>query len=230
MREKYIWVAVGLLALLTLGRACYMYEQKAAATEIDRQPPVRPEISKMGHAQKAFDAQQEELDKWRAKVREQIDQGFALGDRDFDEFFNDRYFSGSANPFAEMDRIHGELSRNLRDAEKTLFEGYWNTWFERRMRMRQFPAEVKRTARDITLTIRIPGLSAGTADVNISGERIKISFSARAQAEEKREGLVTKTESSQSFIKILPVPEDAAAGTGKAVIDGELVKITFARK
>jgi len=231
MREKYLWLAISVLTALTLGQACYIYEEKAVAKEfMEEHPPGQPEIHQQGHAAKAYDAQQEEFEKWRGRVREQINQGFPLLERDFDVFFGDRFFTGRGNPFAEMERLRRQLSGEFRDSDRTLFDGYWDKWFEQRMRLGRFKTEIGRTDREITLTISLPGLAGGTADVNIKEGRIKLSFQARSASGHKSAGSLLKRESSESYVKIMPVPEDAVPGTGKVQIDGELVKIKFERR
>lgn len=231
MREKYLWLAISVLAALTLGQACYIYEERAVAKEFMRdQPPGQPEIHRRGHSEKAFDAQQEEFEKWRGKVREQINQGFPLSDRDFDIFFCDRFFTGRSNPFAEMERLRGQLSGEFRDSDKTLFDGYWDKWFEERMRLGRFKTEAGRTDKEVTLTIRLPGLAGGAADVNIKEGMIKLSFRAKSSSEHKSSGSLITKAATENYVKIMPVPEDAVPGTGKVQIDGELVKIKFERR
>lgn len=231
MREKYLWLAISVLTALTLGQACYIYEGRAVAKEfMEDPPPVQPGIHRQGHAAKAYDAQQEEFEKWRGKVREQISQGFPLLEKDFDYFFGDRFFTGRADPFAEMERLRRQLSGEFRDSDRTLFDGYWDRWFAQRMRLGQFRTEVTRTDKEVTLAISLPGLAAGTAEVNIKEGRIKLSFQARSASEHKSAGSIIKRESSESYVKILPVPEDAVPDTGKVRIEGELVKIRFERR
>ena len=231
MREKYLWLAISVLTALTLGQACYIYEEKAVAKEfMEEHPPGQPEIHQQGHSAKAYEAQQEEFEKWRGRVREQINQGFPLLERDFDVFFGDRFFTGRGNPFAEMERLRRQLSGEFRDSDRTLFDGYWDKWFEQRMRLGRFKTEIGRTDREITLTISLPGLAGGSADVNIKEGRIKLSFQARSASGHKSAESLLKRESSESYVKIMPVPEDAVPGTGKVQIDGELVKIKFERR
>lgn len=230
MREKYLWLAISVLTALTLGQACYIYEEKAVAKEfMDDQPPGQPEIHLRGHSDKAFEAQQEEFAKWRVKVLEQMNQGYPLLERDFDVFFGDRFFTGRPNPFAEMERLRKQLSGEFRDYDRTRFDGYWDKWFDQRMRLGRFKTDVTRTDKEITLEIRLPGLAGGTADVNIKEGIIKLSFQTRAVSEQKSGGGLIKRESSESYVKILPVPEDAIPGTGMVRIEGEVVKIKFER-
>jgi HSP20 family molecular chaperone IbpA len=98
------------------------------------------------------------------------------------------------------------------------------------MRLGRFKTEIGRTDKEVTLTISLPGLAGGAADVNIKEGRIKLSFQARSASGQKSAGSLIKRESPESYVKIMPVPEDAVPGTGKVQIDGELVKIKFERR
>jgi len=229
MREKYLWLVIGILAVLTLGYACYTYEPEAVAKEISA-PPQESAMQRKAHSEKAFDSQWEELEKWRRKVRERIYQGFPLTEPDFDGFFNDRFFAGRLEPFAEIERVRKEMSEEFRDSEKTLFEDYWKKWSGQRLLTGQFKTETAGTDKDITLTMHVPGLSAMTTDVDINSGRIRIAFTANTSSEENTPRGIIKRSGPRNYIKILPVPEDAEPGTGKAVIDGERVTISFRRK
>lgn len=66
--------------------------------------------------------------------------------------------------------------------------------------------------------------------IDITDDRIKISFTAKTPSEETKPGSVLKRESAESHVKILPLPEDAVPGTGKAEINGETLKIKFDRR
>ncbi|HAT71918.1 MAG TPA: hypothetical protein DCS63_03785 [Elusimicrobia bacterium] len=230
MREKYLWLAVVVLTALTLGQACYIYECNVSAKEFGEQAPVRPEIYKKLHAEKASDAQWEEFEKWRDRIRNQVSRGGPLLERDFDVFFGDRFFAGRPEPFAEIERVRRKMSEQLGGEEKAIFENYWEKWFEQRMRMAQFKTGVVRSGENVTLTIQVPGLAGGTADVDITGDRIKISFRAEIFSEEKSGGGIIRREPARGYVKILPLPAEAEAGTGKVEIGAESVKITFARK
>ena len=229
MREKYLWLAIIFLTLITVGQACFIYERSAVANEISPWP-VRPEIHKEGHAEKAIDSQWAELQKWREKVRSRLSRGTPLQDPDFDMFFDDGFFMRSLNPFSEMERIRRQMSETFVEPEKNLFDGYWDRWFAQRMRMGQFTTETTRTGNEVLLTIQVPGLTAGTADIDITQDRIKISFGAKSSSEEKRPGGLVRKESSQSYVKILPLPAGAEPGTGKVEMESGRVLIKFAIK
>lgn len=229
MREKYLWLAIIFLTLITVGQACFIYEQSAVANELSP-PPVRPEIHKAGHAKQAADSQWEELEKWRGKVRGQLSRGVPLRDPDFDLFFDDSFFMFRLRPFYDIERIRRQLSEEFPEPEKNLFDSYWDAWFARRLRMGQFKTETARTGNEVVLTIHVPGLAAKTADINITEERIKMSFSAKTSSEEKSAGGLVRKESSQSYVKILPLPVDAEPGTGKVEVTGDRVEIKFAIK
>jgi len=230
MRENHLWLIIGVLTALTLGQACYIYQGQAAAGENSGPPALQPEIHHRLHAEKAHDAQWEEFEKWRAKVREQVGRGAPLLERGFDVFFNDRFFSGKLSPFAEMERIRRDLSGGFGLSERLLFDGYWDKWFEQRMRLGEFKTDVLRTDKDVTISLTIPGLSEETLNIDVTDERIRIVFSARESSEEKLIGGAVKKETYRSFVKILPLPVDSAPGTGKVKVEGEKVKIKFDRR
>lgn len=226
MNVKFLWAVIIFLALLVLAEAGYIYRQRSGV----RDAAERAELDQKGYSEKAMDAQWEELEKWHRKVRGQIGAGNPLLDPDFDGFFNDRFFGRKYSPFTEMERIHRHMMDTLRESERILFDDAWGKWYGRRMLMGQFAAEVTRTDREVALAIRVPGLAAKTANIDITDDRIKISFSAKTSSEEKSAGGFVKKGSSQSYLKIVPVPEDAVPGSGKVEMDGELVKIKFDRR
>jgi len=230
MREKYLWLAIIFLLLLTMGQSCYIYERNATAKDISEPPRAIPEIYQKAYSEKAFDAQREELGKWRDRIQNELDRGNPLGEPDFDVFFDDAFFSRKPDPFTEMEQIHRHMSDRFQGSEKSAFEDYWDKWFAQRLAMGQFKTGLTRTASDVTLTIDVPGLSGKTADIDITADRIKISFSAATSSSEKSAAGVVKKESSQNYIKILPLPPDAVAGTGKVEITGQQVKIKFGRR
>lgn len=230
MREKYLWLAIIFLLLLTMGQSCYIYEKSAVAKDISEPQPGRPEIYQKAYSEKAFDAQWEEFGKWRDRIRNELDRGNPLFEPDFDIFFNDAFFSRRPDPFAEMEQIHRQMSNVFQGSEKTTFEAYWDKWFSQRLVMGRFKTEIARSDSYVTLIIDIPGLAERTADIDITPDRIKISFSAAASSSESSAAGVIRRESAQTYIKILPVPADAVTGTGKVEIAAQQVRIKFERK
>lgn len=233
MREKYLWMAIIFLTVLTLGQACYIYENRLNATEVPGNLSAQPDIDDIHrslYVEKASAAQWEEFRRWRDRVQWQLDRGNALLEPDFDVYFNDRFFSDRLNPFTEMERIRRQMSDVFQGTEKSAFDAYWDKWFAQRMRMGQFKTETARTSRSVTLTVTIPGLTGAEADVSITKERIRIVFSVSSPSEEKNAEGIVKRESSQSYVKILPLPEDAVPGTGKVETAGQQVKIKFERR
>lgn len=226
MNVKILWVVIIVLALIVLAEAGYIYKQRADA----KNTSALTEIDEKGYSEKALDEQWKELDEWHKKVRRRMSAGSPLLDPDFDSFFGDSFFGRKYNPFTEMGRIHRQMLDTLRGSERTVFDDAWDKWYGRRMLMGEFKTDVVRTDKEVTVIISLPGLTSRTADIDITDERIKISFSAKTSTEEKSAGRVMKKESSENYVKILPVPGDAVPGTGKAEMEGERVKIRFDRK
>lgn len=228
MGEKTIRLAIAALAVLAAAATSYIFRENAAAKDVSMDP-LQPEIRR-DYTDKVYYSQLEEMEKWRDKIRGRIDRGDPLLPPDFDLFFDDRFFAERQRPFAEMEEIRGQVERDLKTDAKALFNSYWDKWFEQRMKMGQFRTVISRSDHDLTLTIRIPGLAAGTADVSITADRIKISFVTRSVSEVASSGGMLRKETSQGYIKVLPLPEDAVPGTGKAETEDGSIRIRFDRK
>lgn len=230
MREKYMWLVIAALTALTLGQACYIYECSLSAKEIPEKTPVQSETPQKGYSEKASDSQWEEFEKWRDRIQAEVSRGKPLAERDFDAFFDERFFSRRLSPFDEMERIRRQMSDLFNAPEKSSFDEYWEKWLEQRLRMSQFRTELTRTGRELILEIYVPGLAATAADINITGERIRMSFSAKTSSAEKSSDGLMKKGSSRNYVKILRVPAEAAAGTGRVEIYEDRVKIKFELK
>lgn len=230
MREKYLWIVITVLTVLSLGQACYIYEETAAAGESSGPSPLRQGIERTAYSEKASDAQWEEFQKWRGSIQGRLDSGTPLLEPDFDAFFNDNYFTGRREPFAEMERIRGRMGGLVGEAGKPLFDGYWDKWFEQRMQMGQFKTEIIRAGTEMTLTILVPGLRSETTDVDITPDRIRVSFSVSASSGKSNGDGAVVREAARKYIKILPVPEDADAASGQAEITGDRIRIGFKQK
>lgn len=227
MREKYLWVGIVVLAALTLGQACYIYEQCVMAGESSGPPPVVTRAEMGEHSRKAYGSQWEEFEKWREKVRGQVGRGAPLLDPDFDGFFDDAYFSRGFDPFAEMERIHRRMSEEFIESERAMFDDAWWRWYGRRMKLGRFKMRTERTDSTVTIVLEVPGLASKTADISVTRDRIRLSFTARTRSVGGRGGTTDVSESEEIYVKIMPLPSEAEPGSEKVEIKGETVRIRF---
>lgn len=227
MREKYLWLVIFVLTALTLGQACYIYQSQAIAAENPGRSPLRPDLERGQNAEKAYESQWKGFEKWRDAVKGQMGRGDPLQERDFDVFFNDQFFTGKLSPFVEMERIRREMAGEFGGSDQQLFDGYWDAWFQQRMRMAEFKTDISRTDKDVTITITIPGLLEDTLDINMTAERIKIAFGTRTFSNEKAVPGLIKKRSYTGYVKIMQVPAGIEPGSGKVSVDGEQVKIRY---
>jgi HSP20 family molecular chaperone IbpA len=228
MKEKFLWMAVMLLAAVCAGEAWYIHAGRAKpapAMAAGAQAAARRE-----QVEKAFDNRLGELEAWRDSVHRRLMQGTAPVPEDFDRFFDDQFFGRRFSPFTEMERIHRQMTEAFKDSEKAMFDDSWDKWFAERMDMAQFETSVERSDKEVVVTVKVPGLDKARSDISVNNDRIKLSFTSRKKNEAKGAAGVVKSEAVRSYIKILPVPADAIAGSGKVVVEGDKVRITFARK
>lgn len=213
MSTKVLYGIIIVLLIACLGQAYYIHSKTlsspAAASHTDW--PTR-------------------TDKLQQDVRQKLQKGETVPPALFDDFFNDEFFGRRFNPFAEMERMHQQMAEMFRESEKLQFDNSWDKWFSERIGMDEFKTSISRTDKNVILTMTIPGIDSKTADININNDRIKVSFSAKNVQDKKEGGGSMHSESSQSYVKIMPIPDDAVAGTAKTVMDKNLVTITFDRK
>jgi len=164
-----------------------------------------------------------DLDSWRGRIQARLEVGGRLYPGDFDTFFNDRFFSGRAAPFRELDDIKRQTLERLPKEQRAAFEESWAQWSAERLALGRVSAEVVHSETELTLVIRLPGVQARDVGVEVGERRVKISYAVPVP------GRGIKGEPPQSYVKLLPVPEDAAPGTAVVTRDGERLLITFKR-
>lgn len=227
MKEKFMWLIVGALLLVGIYHACGTQRRTAAAREIPAQP-LRPERAG-AYAGKAAETQWEELQKWRDRVSERVGRGDPLLPPDFDAFFGDEFFAGRADPFGELERIHLQTSEGLSGPGRDLFERNWEGWTGQRLRMESFVTTLETSADSVTLSVRVPGLTAGSAAADITAARIRLTFTAGLSSEVAGPAGPLAKETVRSYVKLLPLPSGADPATGRVETAGDYIKLRFAR-
>lgn len=93
-----------------------------------------------------------------------------------------------------------------------------------------FKTAVSRTDKAVAVVIDVPGIDGKSLNLDINGGMIKMSYTARTISVQKQAGREYRSESSSSYMKIVPLPQDAVSGTGKPSVEKDRVVITFDRK
>ncbi|OGS14382.1 MAG: hypothetical protein A2234_10480 [Elusimicrobia bacterium RIFOXYA2_FULL_58_8] len=212
MSTKTLYGVIGLLLIACLGQAYYIYSKKPA--------------SPLAASRTDWPSR---TDKLQQDVRQKLRKGEALQPALFDDFFNDEFFGRRFNPFAEMERMHRQMAEMFRESEKLQFDDSWGKWFSERIGMGEFKTAISRTDKNVVLAMTIPGVDGKNADININNDRIKISFTIR-NVQDKKDSVAMRSETSQSYVKIMPFPDDAVPGTAKTVMDKHTIIITFDKK
>jgi HSP20 family protein len=128
--------------------------------------------------------------------------------KDFDDLFDDRFFGRRFDPFAEM-----------RELEKRFQSEFGET-------------KTAETDKEVIVELSIPGLDKDSLIIDVNESRIRIAYDARRVQDRKDAGgrRVMRSESSQHFEKILPVPENADGRSSRIEREGGAVKIIFPRR
>lgn len=213
MRQRAFWVFAALFIALLAATA------------------VAKGRSDSGHAQAAPDFWTEQ-DQWIEQARKNLLRGSPIPFKDFDELFNDRFFSRRHDPFAEMLEFQKRLDSELGKREKTLFGRSWNDWFGDRMDLAAIQEKTQETDKEVIVEMKIGGLDKDTLKIDVNGSRIRVAYDAKKQEEKKDSNgkEIFRSESVQHFEKILPVPATADSQKSRIVKEGDVVKIIFERR
>lgn len=187
--------------------------------------------SDSGHARGAPDFWAEQ-DQWIEQARKNLLQGSPIPFKDFDALFNDRFFSHRRDPFAEMLEFQKRLDSELGKREKTLFGRSWSDWLGDRMDLAAIQEKTQETDKEVIVEVKILGLDKDSLKIDVNGSRIRVAYDAKKQ-EEKKDGNgreIFRSESVQSFEKIMPIPANADSQKSRIVKEGDVVKIVFERR
>ncbi|HNW44570.1 MAG TPA: hypothetical protein PKI19_08695 [Elusimicrobiales bacterium] len=212
MKDKVLYAALGALIVVCLGQAYFLHAQNTSTPTV------------------TGDKWEERAERMQQDALQRIQKGEALPPSLFDGFFNDEFFGRRFNPFTEMERMHRQMAALFQESERSAFNNSWDKWFSDRLGMEDFKTDITRTEKEVILAIVIPGIDNKTADININADRIRISFTARNIQDKNEAGRSMHSESSQSYVKVLPVPEDAVAASARTEIEKNRVVVAFDRK
>ncbi len=187
--------------------------------------------SDSGHAPAAPDFWAEQ-DQWIKRARKDLLQGSPIPFKDFDELFNDGFFSRRRDPFAEMLEFQKRLDSELASREKTLFGRSWNAWFGDRMDLAAIQEKTRETDNEVIVEMEVRGLDKDSLKIDVNGSRIRVAYDAQRR-EERKDGNgreIFRSESAQHFEKIMPMPENADSRKSRIEKEGDVVKIIFERR
>lgn len=171
-------------------------------------------------------------EQWIEQARKSLLQGSPIPFKDFDQLFNDEFFSRRRDPFAEMLEFQKRLDSGLGSQEKTLFGRSWNDWFGDRMDLTAIREKTRDTGKEVVVELKLAGLDKDSLNINVNDSRIRVAYDAKKVEDKKdRSGReIFKSESIQHFEKILPIPANADPLKSRIEKEGDVVKIIFPKK
>ncbi len=213
MNSKILWIVIAILSLACAGEGYYIH------AEISPQPaPAAPQNPWSALAQ------------WQSQAIKNLSAGNPIPPQSFDNLFNDGFFQGQMDPFAEIRDFEKRMAPFFNAQQQPLFQRSWRSWFNDRMGLADIEPSIKTTRKNVTVSIKVPGLKKGSLNVSVSGSRIKLSYSAKTARIRKSAQGEFQSESIRQFEKIIPVPADADPNANRIVRHGDTVKIIFSRR
>ncbi len=191
MTNRTLWGAVLLLGVACAAEGSYILQHRE---------PERPRPAP-GLARDAT----RDLDRWTADVREEIGRAGKVGEREFDNLFGDRFFDKRVDPFAEIGRVEREVRERLVGKDRGRLDDSFRDWFGKRIDLAGISSRVEEKGGKVDVTFDIPGLDAKSVKVDVNPNRIRLGYEATGKATSG--GATARL--SESFEKLLPLPEDA---------------------
>lgn len=213
MNNKIPWCAVGLLSAACAAQAYYIHSQKKTEKS----------------AQAVNDIVREQ-EKWIAEARKSMLGRTPVPFRQFDDLFNDDFFGRRFDPFAEIENFQKRMAPLLSDDQRSLFGQSWKDWVHDRMDLAEIQSESKTTEKEVIVSLKIPGLTGESLNVDVNDDRIRIAYDAKNVEEKKGAQGAYRNESVRHFEKIMPIPEEADSKRNRVVHEGNLIKIVFERR
>lgn len=209
MRQRAFWTFVALIAAAGVAKGS----------------------SSDGHATAAPDPWAEQ-EQWIEQARKSLLLGSPTSFKDFDELFNDRFFSRRRDPFAEMLEFQKRLDSEIGSPEKAFFGPSRNDWFGDRMALSAIQEKTREAGKEVIVELKLAGLDKDSLNININSSRIRVAYDAK-KVEDKKDGSgreIFKTESIQHFEKIMPIPANADPQKNRIEREGNVVKIIFPKR
>lgn len=171
------------------------------------------------------------MDTWASDVHKKMFSGDPLSLKEFDSFFDDKFFGQRFEPFGEIQGFPDRYSRLFGQKEDSLFNRSWKNWFGERMDVADINPHVKTEGDKVIVALKIPGVEGESVKVDLNQDRIRLSYNATVKEEKKSDsGGISHSEVSQQFEKVLPVPPEADSNTGRIEKKGEEIQIVFDKK
>jgi HSP20 family protein len=143
----------------------------------------------------------------RAVGRRSIPSLFSLTPRDF----------FSASPFDLMRRFTEDMDR--------FFEGAAPGWVTRSS-IWSPPIEITEQDGHLMISAELPGVKKEDVKVELSQEGLTISGERRREHEERRGSMYRSERSYGSFLRTIPIPDDARMDEAKATFEDGILKVS----
>jgi len=123
-----------------------------------------------------------------------------------------------SNPFAELDRLQGELNR--------LFQAVWGPEVARRPAGVFPPVNVSEDRDNVYVRVELPGVSPEDIDLAVAAETLAIS--AKRKTEEAQPVSYHRRErESGEFQRVITLPVRINPGAGAATAENGVIKVTL---
>jgi len=167
------------------------------------------------------------FEEMRKEMLSILNQNRKINSDFFDNFFNDDFFSGKYNPFKEIEEIHKSILNSIKEERQKVFKDSWDNWFEERIGEKNIKIKQIETDKEIIMEIETPDKNA---NIEIKDNYVKISYEKKQKVIDEKDGAKSESFSTEKYLKILAIPENAVPDKHKVEIKDNKIIITFEKK
>jgi len=162
-----------------------------------------------------------------SQVKQKLNSGRPATTKDLDAVFNDKFFSGTGDPFSKLEQIRQQMDGSQVPG-KEKFDVLYQQWASERLDASELKPETRDEGGQVVMDFKAPEGSGSSLDLNINKSRIKMNYATKDVREHKRaDGTVYTTSFFKRNSKIMSLPEGVNPAKYKVEKSGQGVRVIF---
>jgi hypothetical protein len=162
-----------------------------------------------------------------AQVQGKLNSSKPMTPKDLDAVFNDKFFSGTGDPFAKLEQVQKQMS-GLQGPGKGKFDDLYQAWASERLDTQDLEPETREEGSQVIVDFKAPEGSGSSLDLNINKNRIKMNYAVKDIREHKRaDGTTYTTSFFKRNSKIMSLPKGVNPARYKVEKSDRGVRVIF---
>jgi HSP20 family molecular chaperone IbpA len=147
----------------------------------------------------------------------------------FNSYFNKEFFRNAEEPFKEIEKRHAEMMKRIGKKEREIFGKSWDSWYEKKFGTSGIIITKEENRDSVIMIIRAAEADDNKLNVSVNNRLVNIEYDIKkmSEARNEKDKMYSSSLVQEHVSKILPVPDNADAGSARIESGGNEVVITF---